>query len=132
MSSLPTPSFIRFCIVGGIGFIVDFLILYSLIYFFELGPIQARAISFVFAITTTWLLNRRYLFPDIYTENKFHEWIRYISTHTTGGAINFLMYSALVLYAAKPFDHIFIALLISNLVSLNFNYFGSKIFVFKK
>ena len=65
-SSVPRVSLLRrlpgFVIVGAIGFLIDAGCLTVLMTGFDFDPYSARAISFTIAVTTTWYMNRRWVF----------------------------------------------------------------------
>lgn len=122
--------FVRFCFVGSIGFCTDLLVLLSLMALFDAGPIVARAFSFMVAMTVTWLLNRSITFRVRTVGNYSSEWLKYAAVNGTGGAINFSIYSLLILARTSPLDLPIIALSIATGIALIFNYLGSKHFVF--
>ena len=51
-------QFLRFCIVGTIGFVVDAGSLYLIMATTGAGPYLARLFSFMMAASATWILNR--------------------------------------------------------------------------
>jgi len=132
MGSITDHRFVRFCIVGGTGFVVDLTVLLGMIQFFDANPVKARIFSFAIALSVTWILNRTFTFHAQTSDNRLAEWIRYAFINSTGGAINLAIYSALIMTGRIPFSIPFVALSIASAIALIFNYFGSKIFVFIK
>ena len=53
---------ISFGLVGFLGLLVDVIVLYCLVRF--IGLFYGRAASFLVAVLTTWLLNRRLVFRE--------------------------------------------------------------------
>lgn len=84
----------RFLQVGAVGFAVDALLLWALVYQVGWPPIASRAVSFVVTIAVTFVLNARYTFAVRVRESSKS---RYILIQSIGAAINFTTYSALVL-----------------------------------
>ena len=89
-----TRQFLRFAVVGTIGFIVDAGVLLYLLSL-EFGLYTARAVSFFFAVTCTWLLNRVFTFRDR-NADLIGQWTRFASVNLVGGLINYGTYAALV------------------------------------
>ena len=79
-------SFPRFCLVGGIGFVVDAVLLMLLHRIGGLSVIPARLLSFSIALTVTWLLNRLVTFRSGAARRKLREWQRYVVVNGAGGA----------------------------------------------
>ena len=58
-------SFFRFCLVGGVGFVADAIVLLTLIYGFRLHPLLSRIGSFSIAVALTFQLNRFWTFGSL-------------------------------------------------------------------
>ena len=84
----------RFLQVGAVGFAVDALILWALVYQVGWPPIISRVISFLVTIAITFVLNARYTFSVRVREASKR---RYILVQSVGAGINFFSYTALVL-----------------------------------
>jgi putative flippase GtrA len=84
----------RFLQVGAVGFAVDALLLWVLVYQVGWPPIASRVVSFLVTIAVTFVLNARYTFSVRVRESSKS---RYILIQSVGAAINFATYSALVL-----------------------------------
>ncbi|XOV82266.1 MAG: GtrA family protein [bacterium] len=85
---------VRFAQVGGVAFALDAGLLWLLVYPLEVPPILARACSFLVTIAVTFVLNARYTFA---ASVKDASKSRYVFIQCAGAAINFTMYSGLVL-----------------------------------
>lgn len=118
--------FLRFCITGGIGFAVDFILLHAMLAV-GAGPLAARFVSVSLALACTWWLNRRFTFR---TEKRFSwkEILGYLSVNGIGAAINYVVYSLCVLWLG--FTPAF-GLVIGSAAALFFNFLGNKRFVFR-
>ena len=122
---------LRFALVGTIGFLVDAGILLALIQIVGFNKVSARLCSFLVAVTVTWILNRRITFRSKAT-NKWHEWCRYVSANAIGGLINLGVYFMLVLSHHSVLRDPLIAVAISSIVAMAFNFSVSKWWVFRR
>ena len=78
-------QFLRFGVVGVIGFVVDAGTLAILLNLgLGLGLYGGRVVSFLLAMTVTWALNRRFTFRDDNPE-KAKQWARFAVVATLGG-----------------------------------------------
>ncbi|MBT8422656.1 MAG: GtrA family protein [Gammaproteobacteria bacterium] len=119
-----------FLVVGTIGLVVDAAVLALLVYGFGWGNYSARGISFATALTTTWLLNREYVFSDGKLSSKRREYSRYLFLQFISMAVNLGVYSLCIalseFMAAQPL----VALAAGCASGLIFNYIGMRFFVF--
>ncbi len=118
--------FFIFCIVGGLGFVVDLGILFLLLSF-GFHPLLARTISAACSLTVTWLFNRTYTFRQQRAAH-FREWLSYNLFNGVGLAINLGLYSGLVIWTSL--DAI-LAMMVGAGTALIFNYTTSRLFVFR-
>jgi putative flippase GtrA len=122
-------TFLRFGLVGVLGFVVDAGVMQALVSLAGWGPVQARAISIPVAVFATWALNRTITFRDR-DAPAMRSLARYIAVSAAGAAVNFVVYTGLVLsshaMAATPMA----ALAIASIVALVVNFLGSKHFAF--
>lgn len=88
--------FLRFAAVGGIGFLVDALVLVALVAWTPLGPLSARIISIGVALAATWLLNRSLTFGPS-ARPLAVEGTRYGGVGLASAAVSYAVYSALIL-----------------------------------
>jgi putative flippase GtrA len=88
-------KFILFGLAGGAGFVVDTAVLYALKG--ALGLYGARAVSFVCAVLTTWLINRALAFKGQAAGVPiWREFLTYLGAMIVGGLVNYAIYAALV------------------------------------
>lgn len=86
-------EFLRFALVGVLGFIIDAGLL-NLLLLGGLGFYGGRAISFLAAATATWGLNRSFTFRRNSAHGKLrHEWATYIGLMVLGGIVNYGVYA---------------------------------------
>lgn len=122
--------FIKFCLVGGFGFLFDlsfFNLFYSVL---KLNIFLSRALSFIFAVNFTWFLNRRYTYL-IKTQFKFNEWMQYILGVSFGSIINYSVFVFLISNWTLALHYPIIAFAFGAISGLFFNFNMSKI-IFKK
>jgi len=115
--------FFKFVIVGGIGFLVDFSILFGLIYC-AFSPMEARFISFPLALITTFFLNKFFAFQN--KEALLKQFIQYIIASLAGIAINLGSYK-IFLYDVNPQ----ISVILSSATALICNFLLYKYVVFR-
>ena len=120
-------SFFRFCLVGGVGFLVDAGVLMALLALEALGPVSARIVSILVALTATWILNRLLTFRSEDPRYLF-EWSRYALVNGVGALVNYGCYIACLLLI--PGIAPLLALAIGSAVALIVNYLGSRHLVF--
>lgn len=98
----------RFAGVGAVGFVVDVLVLYGLLWA-SLGYLVGRLGSFLCAVWVTWRLNRRYTFRARSRQSRFREWLDYLFASLGGGAVNLGTYTLVM----DAFPHHFVLPLIA-------------------
>ena len=133
MFRLIDPAFMRFCVVGGAGFVVDAGVLYALVGLAHMGPVPARLCSFVVAMLTTWTLNRLWTFRSL---RGHHHPIKeaglYFLIQMSGGAVNIATYSAALAVFPSLVHWLVIPLAFGTATGLVINFLGSKHIAFPK
>ncbi len=84
----------RFLMVGGFCFLVDAGLLALLVYQAGVGHISARLVSVFLAVSVAFVLNAKFTFLVRVADARF---LRYVVIQAFGTAVNFGVYSALVL-----------------------------------
>lgn len=129
-SFLQKQELTKFVFVGGVGFCIDGGLL-TLLMKLDWGVLPARSLSFMSAVTCTWLLNRNWTFDREEPVGVRKEYASYIATQIAGAGINLLVFFLLIgLYPAWRNTPL-IPLAVGAAVSLIFNYTVSKKYVFK-
>jgi len=123
--------FLRFGLVGTLGFIVDAGVMQLLVSVGGAGAIEARAVSIPAAVFATWLLNRSFTFRKAQDYAALPSLARYVAVSAAGAGVNFLVYTALVVASTAMASRPIIPLAIASIVALVFNYLGSKHFAFR-
>jgi len=119
-----------FLVVGTIGLLVDAAVLALLVYGFDWGNYTARGVSFATALTTTWLLNREYVFSDGKLSNTGKEYGRYLTLQLISMAVNLGVYSLCIAWSPFMAQQPLVALACGCASGLVFNYIGMRFFVF--
>lgn len=116
---------LRFGLVGLIGFGVDGGVLSALMQF-EFGAISARLVSLPLAISTTFILNRRFTFGVPARHTAANQFILYGGLQFASAGMNFALYAGLL--ACFPSWHAtpVLPLAISAGFSMGITYLGSR------
>jgi putative flippase GtrA len=119
--------FLRFAVVGGVGFLIDAGLLAVLHYNAGLDPYSARLLSISASAFTTWRLNRSLTFGAS-GRSQASEGFRYILVAAATAGFNYAVYAALLL--AFPFTPI-AAAIVATLAAMFFSYAGYSRLVFQ-
>lgn len=118
-------QFLRFCSIGGLGFLVDsltFLILLTI----RLDPLFARLLSFWLAAFFTWLGNRLFTFKTDNSSNWHIQLIKHMATAHIAGSLNLFIF-----WLMSEHTPMYVAFLFGISSGLLLNYSLSKLLVFK-
>jgi len=121
-------SIVRFGMVGSVGFAVDAGWLTVLTRYGGMSPYSARVVSFLFAITVTWMLNRRFTFAS--HNRRRAEYTRHVCVQLIGGATNYAIFAALLWRFPDLERQPVIPLAFASGVAMFVNYFGSRVWTF--
>jgi putative flippase GtrA len=118
---------VKFGLVGAAGFLVDAGTLALVLRKTALDPFSARVIAIGAALCATWLLNRTVTFAKS-GHSLAGEAIRYGGVGIAGSAVNYAIYSAVLLTA--PQAGAFTALCLASAAVMALSYFGYSRLVF--
>lgn len=90
-------QFLKFGVVGVIGFLIDTTVVYSLRA--ALGLYGAGAVSYLVAATGNWVLNRIWTFRGQGRHKAHHQWALFLLTNLVGFALNRGTYALLVTFS---------------------------------
>lgn len=121
---------IGFAIAGGIGFIVDAGLLYLALWA-GLGYFAGRLISFPCAVLTTWAINRKMAFRDASGRTWMAELSRYVLAMLAGGAVNYGIYSLVVVMAPRTSLTPLLAVAAGVAAGMSINFLSAKFWVFR-
>ncbi len=124
--------FARFCVVGGLGFIVDFSVLKAVVGV-GMSPIGGRIVSFLVAVMATWLVNRAWTFRfHAGQQSLLKELSRYLAVQSVGFAANFGVYTSMVVGIAALQGRLLPPMIAGTAAGLFINYLGAKHLVFRR
>jgi putative flippase GtrA len=122
-------QFLRFCLVGALGFVTDFATLYAGVTWLGFGTIGGRILSFLVAATVTWKLNRHFTF-DRQDAGSAREWLHYLLFTSMGGAINVAVYQVWLYLTDHTPVNLFLGVAAGSGAAMLFNFMVSKRAVF--
>ena len=125
---MSSATFARFLAVGAVSFIIDGGGLLIATRVLGIDPFTARIFSFSAALVAGWLFNRSWAFKTTRPPS-LGEFGRYFLVQGVGAAVNFVIYSALLLFSPVRMDPI-IALVIAAVFAALVNFSGAARFVF--
>jgi putative flippase GtrA len=122
-------EFLRFGVVGTVGFVVDAAVLMAAIAL-GLGPWLGRVLSYLLGATTTFGLNRAWTWRSTPRDAVGRRWAIFLAVNLVGFACNYGTYAALItgvpLVAANPV----LGVAAGSLAGMLGNFFLSRRFVF--
>lgn len=124
-----SESFIRFGIVGTLGFVWDTGTVYLLRPFVNLYV--AGTVSFIVAATLNWILNRLWTFGHLEHGKAHLQWLKFLAANAIGFVANRGTFFFLVAFSPLVVAHPVIGIAAGSAAGLVFNYFLSKMFVFR-
>ena len=123
-------QFIRFCIVGTIGFIFDAGTLHILVNDINVNLYTGRVVSFLVAATVTWALNRNYTFKVDRKANRT-EWVCYVAFMMVGAVINYGAFAVCITWWEIARAQPWLAVAVGSLAGLGVNFTTSRLLVFR-
>lgn len=119
-----------FGLAGGVGFLVDAGVLYLLKG--ALGLYAARAVSFLAAVFTTWIVNRNLAFQVRKSGAPLRkEFSAYLMLMTSGGLVNYALYASLVTGSVLVAQHPVIGVAVGSLGGVFVNFVTARFLLFK-
>ena len=121
-------QFLRFCVVGTAGFLVDAGITLLLTQIFSVGATSARVLAFLIAVSVTWALNRHFTFQ---VDASVSTWLPYLMSSSLGALINVAIYLLWLRWAGHSGTQILAAVAIGSIGALAFNFTISRYVIFR-
>ena len=118
---------LRYCVVGGVGFAVEALLIALLQYGFGWSALPCRAVSFPAAVLVTYWLNHRYTFGSA---GGLRELARYVVSQGAGLATNLAAYTLTIFVVPALDRHALVPLVIGSALGLAVNFVLARAFVF--
>jgi len=125
-------QFLKFSMVGGVGFVVDAGSFFILTHYLGGGLVSSRVVSsLVLGMTVTFLLNNFMTFRGHGEGSLFARYLKFAAANIIGNLLNLGTHAALVenldLFHSIPL----LGVVAGTFVGLVFNFTGSKYFVFR-
>ncbi len=114
-----------FVFAGAVGFVVDAAVLTFSVSVLGLEPVAGRVPSFLAAVVTTWLLNRRYSFRTSRAPS-LREFATYLSAMALGLAANFAVFAGVIRLSLFAADLPILALVPATLSGMVINFLTSR------
>jgi putative flippase GtrA len=123
-------EFIRFGMVGTLGFLVDAGVLLAMLRL-GLGPWVGRIISYICAATATYTLNRLWTFRTAEQNASWRQWGLFLLLNLSGFAFNYGTYALLLLTVPLVLAQPVLGVAAGALAGMFANFFVSRRFVFR-
>ena len=120
---------LSFGLIGVIGFVVDAGVLYAALAC-GLGLYLGRLVSYLVAVSATWVLNRRYTFVARPGVSRIREWTKFVVSQLLGASINLGVYALLVRTSPMVAQHPVIGVGAGSLSGLLVNFSVARAYVF--
>lgn len=118
--------FLRFCVVGTVGFVIDAGILQVLVVAMHANPYAARIPSFLAAASGTWLMNRRYTFAVSHEPTR-GEWLRYVAFMVLGALVNYGAFALCIAFWAFAQAQPWLGAAVGSVAGLGVNFTASRL-----
>ena len=126
------PQFLRFGVVGTVGFVVDSAVLLAMLWV-GLGPYGGRVVSYLAAASTTFALNRAWTFRSAARDAPVAaQWGRFVLLNLVGFVANYGTYAVLIATTAVVAAHPVLGVAAGSLAGMFINFGLSRRFVFKE
>jgi putative flippase GtrA len=122
-------QFLRFGVVGGIGFLVDTATVYGLRT--VLGLYGAGLVAYVIAATGNWVFNRIWTFRGQGSGPAHRQWAKFMLTNLVGFVLNRGTYALLVMFVAAAAHEPVIATAAGAVAGMFANFSLSRKLVFR-
>ena len=124
-------QFVRFALIGVIGYAVDASALTALVVWGDLDRYSARVLSFLCAASATWWLNRISTCAARPDQRPGRQWLLFVAVNAVGAAVNYGAYVVALLAWPLAYDYPALGAAVGALAGLAFNYPASRLLVFR-
>lgn len=123
-------DFLRFGVVGTIGFVVDTGVLYGALAL-GMGPYLGRVPAYLTAASTTWALNRVWTFRARGAGGAVgRQWALFVAVNLLGFALNYGTYAAAIGFVPLAAAYPVLAVAAGSIAGLFSNFYLSRRLVF--
>lgn len=121
-----SSRFLRFCCIGGIGFVIDSSLTYGLV-LMGMDSFAARIPAIIAALTVCYHLHHGFTFRK-QGSAPWSGWYKFAITNGVGSLINYTAYAAVLLWSEVP---LIIPLVAGSAAAMVANYIMSVCYVFR-
>jgi putative flippase GtrA len=121
-----------FVIAGVVGYLVDAGVLQLFVQGAGMPVLAARVLSFLSAVFSTWLINRRYTFAAAPGPGLLAEWWRYLMSSLAGGAVNYASFAIAIALLPLARKYLFLAVAVGSGAGMIVNFMLYSSFVFRR
>lgn len=123
--------FLRFCLVGGLGFVADTGTLVGAVRWGGLDPAPAKALSFGVAVLVTFEFNRRWAFGAAPRGSWVSTFAAYLGVQATGFMVNWLVFTACLVLGPSGAGRLVAFNALASIAALAVNFLGARHLVFR-
>ena len=124
-------QFAKFSVAGGVGFLVEAVVLTLLVSALGWDIYLSRVASFTVAVTATWGINRRFAFASRASRRRDAEYGRYFAVQTAGVLLNFVVFVLVLQLFPGSARYPVLPLAVGSAVAMVANFLGMRVFVFR-
>lgn len=124
-------QFIKFGMVGVVGFFADAGVLTACMKWLGMGPYSGRVVSFMAGASTTWICNRHFTFRGQGSGPASKQWFKFVLVSAGGFVFNYGTYAALVAHTELVATYPVIGVAAGSIAGMFFNFFASRRLVFR-
>jgi putative flippase GtrA len=124
-----SKQFIKFSIIGVLNTIINLAVLYVCTDIFGIYYLISAIIAFMAAVTNSFVLNKTWTFNEKINQNAYSKYAKFFIISIIALAVNLVILYVLVEFFSI---HYIIAQLIGIISNLIINFFGNKLWTFKK
>ena len=119
----------KFVIVGGLSFVLDFILYYIFTRFLSINEMTSQVMSFSISLVFNYMMSMRYVFVSKDSLKKHHEFMIFVTLSVLGAGLNWLLFYLMV-YVLSINDLI-TKIIVAGIVMV-FNFVTRKLFIEKK
>ncbi len=119
----------KFVIVGGLSFVLDFILYYIFTRFLSINEMTSQVMSFSISLIFNYMMSMRYVFVSKDSLKKHHEFMIFVTLSVLGAGLNWLLFYLMV-YVLSINDLI-TKIVVAGIVMV-FNFVTRKLFIEKK
>ena len=135
IARLRGSQFLRFAIVGGLGFFVNEAALFFALQILHMDRYSGAVFSFFVAVPLAWWGDGTLTWRAEAASGAIGvvlEWVKFVAANGFGFVVNYAVYAGLITFAPPPADNPYFALACGTIAGLIFNFVLSKRLVFRK